>query len=51
VIIEPPTDRPPEGLSWCPKCIGHLAEVLGLFDEIAASLAAYDPSLTARATR
>jgi hypothetical protein len=51
VIIEPLTDRPPEGLSWCPERIGHLAEVLGLLDEIAASLAAYDPSLTARATR
>lgn len=51
VVIEPLTDRPPEGLSWCSECIGHLAEVLGLLDEIAASLAAYDPSLTARATR
>ena len=37
--------RPPRGLAWCPKCIGHLAEWYGLLDEVAASLAAYDPGL------
>jgi hypothetical protein len=47
VILDPAPDRPPEGLAWCPKCIGHLAERLGLLDEVAASLTAYDPSLPA----
>lgn len=41
VIISPLPDRPPDGLLWCPKCIGHLAERLGLLGEVAASLAAY----------
>jgi hypothetical protein len=50
VIIDPLPARPPEGLLWCPKCIGHLAERLGLLDEIAASLAAYGPSLVAGAS-
>lgn len=45
VILDPMPAEPPEGLSWCPKCIGQLAELLGLLGEIAASLAAYDPSL------
>ena len=46
VIISPLPARPPEGLRWCPKCIGHLAEVLGLLDDIAGEVAAYDPTLT-----
>lgn len=25
----------PDGLSWCPKCVGHLAERLGRLDEVA----------------
>lgn len=45
VVLCPLPDRPPEGLKWCPKCVGHLAEVLGLLDEVAASVASYDPSL------
>jgi hypothetical protein len=49
VILSPMPARPPEGLEWCPKCVGHLAELLGLLGEIAASLAAYDPALTAGA--
>jgi hypothetical protein len=40
VIISPLPDRAPDGLAWCPKCIGLLAELLGLLGEIAASLAA-----------
>ena len=40
VILDPMPARPPEGLSWCPKCIGQLAELLGLLGEIAAQLAA-----------
>lgn len=46
VIICPLPERPPAALTWCPKCIGLLAERLGLLGEIAASLAAYDPTLT-----
>ncbi len=45
VIIDPMPLRAPEGLSWCPKCIGHLAERYWLLDEIAESLAAFDPGL------
>lgn len=45
VIISPLPDRPPEGLAWCPACVGHLAEYYGLLGEVAASLAAYDPGL------
>jgi len=44
-VISPLPDRPPEGLAWCPACIGHLAEYYGLLGEVAASLAAYDPGL------
>ena len=46
VILDPLPDRPPEGLAWCPKCIGHLAERLGLLEEIGSSLAAYGLHLT-----
>jgi hypothetical protein len=42
VIFDPMPEKPPEGLAWCPTCIGHLAEVLGLLDEVAARLAARD---------
>lgn len=44
-ILSPLPDRPPEGLTWCPACVGHLAEHYGLLAEVAASLAAYDPEL------
>jgi hypothetical protein len=40
VIFDPMPEKPPEGLSWCPACIGHLAEELGLLGEVAARLAA-----------
>jgi hypothetical protein len=40
VIIDPMPAEPPEGLSWCPMCIGHLAEQLGVLGEVAAGLAA-----------
>ena len=46
VILDPLPDRPPEGLAWCPKCVGHLAERLGLLEEIGSSLAAYGLFLT-----
>lgn len=45
VILDPVPDRPPEGLEWCPKCVGLLAGLYGLLDEVAASLAAYDPGI------
>lgn len=38
VIISPLPARPPEGLKWCPKCIGHLAELLGLLDDVAGAV-------------
>lgn len=44
ISLLPP--RPPEGLAWCPSCIGKQAELLGLLEEIAASVAAYDPALS-----
>jgi hypothetical protein len=40
VIIDPLPERAPTGLKWCPMCVGHLAEVLGKLDELAAQLAA-----------
>jgi hypothetical protein len=39
VIIDPMPAEPPEGLSWCPQCIGHLAEYLGVLGDVAARLA------------
>ena len=47
MVINPMPSCPPDGLAWCPVCVGHLAEVLGLLGEVAASLAAYDPALGA----
>ncbi len=46
VIADPLPDKPPEGLTWCPKCVGLLADRLGLLDVIASSLAAYGLHLT-----
>jgi hypothetical protein len=45
VIFDPMPAVPPEGLLWCPQCIGHLAERYGLLGEIAECLAAWDPGL------
>ncbi len=45
VILSPMPAVPPAGLTWCPECIGHLAEHYGLLAEVAASLVAYDPGL------
>jgi hypothetical protein len=44
-VVIPLPCRPPDGLTWCPKCIGLLAERYGLLDEVAASVTAYDPEL------
>jgi hypothetical protein len=43
VILDPMPARPPEGLRWCPQCIGHLAEHLGALGDVAARLAGYEP--------
>ena len=40
VVFDPMPAEPPEGLRWCPACIGHLAEQLGVLGEVAARLAA-----------
>lgn len=29
-VLDPLPAEPPEGLTWCPMCVGHLAECLGL---------------------
>jgi hypothetical protein len=50
VILDPLPATPPPGLTWCPKCVGHAAELAGLLDDLAARLAAWDPTAT-QATR
>jgi hypothetical protein len=47
IILSPMPSRPPEGLSWCPECVGKQAELLGLLDEFAARVAAHEAGLTA----
>lgn len=39
VVISPLPVKPPEGLSWCPACVGKQAELSGLLGEFAARLA------------
>jgi hypothetical protein len=39
VILDPMPAVPPEGLAWCPQCIGHLAEEMGRLSEVAGMLA------------
>jgi hypothetical protein len=43
VIFDPMPAAPPEGLKWCPQCIGHLAEQCGVLGDVAARLAAREP--------
>jgi hypothetical protein len=38
VVLDPMPAVPPDGLSWCPICIGHLAEQTKRMDEVAAIL-------------
>jgi len=38
VVIDPMPDTPPEGLAWCPTCIGWLADCLDRIDAVAAHL-------------
>jgi len=46
VILDPAPLHPPAGLRWCPACVGHLAERLGLLDDVAGEVVSYDPGLT-----
>ncbi|GIH07366.1 hypothetical protein Rhe02_54330 [Rhizocola hellebori] len=39
VIIDPLPSVPPEGLWWCPTCVGQYADVVGLIDAVAFDLA------------
>ena len=48
VLISPLPARPPEGLEWCPACVGRYAEWLGLLGDVAGEVAAYDPGLGVR---
>lgn len=40
VVLDPMPATPPAGLSWCPMCVGKLAELEGRLNRIAADLAA-----------
>lgn len=46
VVLDPMPAAPPEGLTWCPQCIGHLAEWYGLLGKVAGILAEHDPEAT-----
>lgn len=46
VVLDPMPTVPPDGLAWCPRCLGFLAEHLGVLDDLAAQLAALDPKET-----
>jgi hypothetical protein len=39
MILDPMPSVPPEGLDWCPTCVGQYADVVGLIGEIAFDLA------------
>lgn len=39
VVLDPMPNTPPAGLTWCPSCVGHLAERMGALDLFAAELA------------
>lgn len=45
VLISPLPVRPPDGLTWCPCCVGRYADYIGLLGEVAGEVAAYDPEL------
>lgn len=40
MVLDPMPATPPDGLAWCPLCVGRLAERLGTLAEVASSLAA-----------
>lgn len=39
VVLDPMPASPPAGLSWCPACVGKLAELRGRLAAVAADLA------------
>lgn len=39
VVLDPMPAQPPAGLSWCPACVGRLAERAGVLAGWAAELA------------
>lgn len=41
VWLDPMPDVLPEGMSWCPACIGRLADHIGQLDRVGAFLARY----------
>ena len=43
VIVDPMPVVPPAGLSWCPACVGRLAERAGVLGRVAAELAGDRP--------
>lgn len=47
VVFDPMPAEPPEGLRWCPMCVGRLAEQLGNLDLLVRELV----QPTARVTR
>ncbi|MEU8805024.1 hypothetical protein [Streptomyces anthocyanicus] len=40
VILDPAPETPPDGLAWCPRCVGLAAARTGLLNQWAAQLAA-----------
>lgn len=43
IVLDPMPEKPPEGLRWCPPCVGRLAEAMGALDLFAAELAGIRP--------
>ncbi len=39
IVIDPAPATPPEGLTWCPPCVGRASERAGLLAQFAAHLA------------
>ena len=39
VVLDPMPATPPDGLTWCPRCVGLAAETVGLLEALAARLA------------
>jgi len=38
IILDPPPETPPDGLSWCGACVGRAAEKTGQLDQFAREL-------------
>lgn len=38
VMLDPMPAAPPEGLRWCPRCVGLLAQRMGRLDLVVAEL-------------